>query len=104
MIKYKPQGIYFSFSHSRLARELADVFEKNEKKNKTTSVYRQGNSTLMACHLPDLGSVSDDFSSNGESNPGSKQKLIKTCRGTQRECSSKLLKHSIVKRILIFKR
>ena len=28
------------FSHARLARELADVFEKNEKKNKTASVYR----------------------------------------------------------------
>ena len=38
--------LYFSFSRSallaRFARELADVFEKNEKKNKTTSVYRLG--------------------------------------------------------------
>ena len=30
-------GSSFSFSH---ARDLADVFEKIEKKNKTTSVYR----------------------------------------------------------------
>ena len=29
-----------SFSHALFARELADVFEKNEKKNKTTFVYR----------------------------------------------------------------
>ena len=29
-----------SFSRARFARELADVFEKNEKKNKTSSVYR----------------------------------------------------------------
>ena len=28
------------FSRNRFALELADVFEKNEKKNKTTSVYR----------------------------------------------------------------
>ena len=27
---------------ARFARELADVFEKNEKKNKTTSLYRLG--------------------------------------------------------------
>ena len=37
--------IYFSFSRSalalaRLAFAHADVFHKNEKKNKTTSVYR----------------------------------------------------------------
>ena len=32
------ENSYFSFSRS--ASELADVFEKNEKKNKTTSVYR----------------------------------------------------------------
>ena len=34
--------IYFSFSRSAiaLALVLADVFQKNEKKNKTTSVYR----------------------------------------------------------------
>ena len=30
--------LYFSFS--RRPRALTDVFEKNEKKNKTTSVYR----------------------------------------------------------------
>ena len=29
-----------SFLRAQFARELADVFEKNEKKNKTTSVYR----------------------------------------------------------------
>ena len=29
-----------SFSHDRFAWELADVFEKNENKNKTTSFYR----------------------------------------------------------------
>ena len=29
-----------SFSRARFARELADVFEKNEQKNKTMSVYR----------------------------------------------------------------
>ena len=29
-----------SFSRARFARELANVFEKNEKKNKKTSVYR----------------------------------------------------------------
>ena len=29
-----------SLSLTRFARALADVFEKNEKKNKTTSVYR----------------------------------------------------------------
>ena len=54
VIKYKPQGIYGppaqggiflsraprSFSRACFARELADVFEKNEKKNKTSSVYR----------------------------------------------------------------
>ena len=65
LIKDKPQGIYLppaqgvnswevenrrsffiflsraprSFSRARFARELADVLEKNEKKNKT-SVYR----------------------------------------------------------------
>ena len=36
--------LYFSFSRSTLVlaklASLADVFEKNEKKNKTTSVYR----------------------------------------------------------------
>ena len=32
--------VYFCFSRARFARALADVFEKNEKKNKTTSVYR----------------------------------------------------------------
>ena len=31
---------YFSFSRARLALAHADVFQKNEKKNKTTSVYR----------------------------------------------------------------
>ena len=31
-----------SFLHAPFAGELADVFEKNEKKNKTTSVYRLG--------------------------------------------------------------
>ena len=62
MIKCKPQGIYYrqrkgvvvgkeenrhflsraarSFLRAQFARELADVFEKNEKKNKTMSVYR----------------------------------------------------------------
>ena len=61
VIKYKPQGIYQqpaqegggggrflalrARSHALGARShalasLADVFEKNEKKNKTTSVYR----------------------------------------------------------------
>ena len=30
----------FSFGLARFAHALADVFEKNEKKNKTTSVYR----------------------------------------------------------------
>ena len=29
-----------SFSRASFARELADVFGKNEKKNQTTSVYR----------------------------------------------------------------
>ena len=29
-----------SFSHDRFACALADVFEKNENKNKTTSFYR----------------------------------------------------------------
>ena len=29
-----------SFSRACFTRELADVFEKNEKKNKTMSVYR----------------------------------------------------------------
>ena len=29
-----------TMSQQCFARELADVFEKNEKKNKTTSVYR----------------------------------------------------------------
>ena len=29
-----------TMSQQSFARELADVFEKNEKKNKTTSVYR----------------------------------------------------------------
>ena len=31
--------LYFSFSRARFARKHADVFEKNEKKNKTTFVY-----------------------------------------------------------------
>ena len=42
------QTLYFLFKVPRAwvfnywrARELADVFEKNEKKNKTTSVYRR---------------------------------------------------------------
>ena len=35
--------LYFYFSHSA----VADVFEKNEKKNKTTSVYRLANNTCM---------------------------------------------------------
>ena len=62
VIKYKPQGIYWppaqrgsgggrrwffifisraprSFSRTRFTREPTDVFEKNDKKNKTTSVY-----------------------------------------------------------------
>ena len=30
----------FSFSRARFARRLVDVFGKDEKKNKTTSVYR----------------------------------------------------------------
>ena len=29
-----------SFLRAQFARELADVFEKNERKNKTMSVYR----------------------------------------------------------------
>ena len=33
---------FFLALRARFARELADVFEKNEKKNKTTSVYRLG--------------------------------------------------------------
>ena len=32
--------LYFSFWRERVARGLADVFEKTEKKNKTTSAYR----------------------------------------------------------------
>ena len=32
--------LYFSFSLAYFARELADVFEQNEKKNKATFVYR----------------------------------------------------------------
>ena len=40
-IKYKPQGIYGPPAEKgSVSRALADVFEKNEKKNKTTSVYR----------------------------------------------------------------
>ena len=39
VIKYKPQGIY-------------DVFEKNEKKNKTTSVYRFVSSWEVVDDLP----------------------------------------------------
>ena len=34
------EKFYFSFSRSALARTLADVFRKNEKKNKKTSGYR----------------------------------------------------------------
>ena len=37
VIKYKPQGIY-------------DVFEKNEKKNKTTSVCRLCSFMLRGCY------------------------------------------------------
>ena len=33
---------FFLALRARFVRELADVFEKNEKKNKTTSVYRTG--------------------------------------------------------------
>ena len=32
--------LFFFLARSLFARELVDVFEKNEKKNKTTSVYR----------------------------------------------------------------
>ena len=32
--------LFLFFSFSRRPRALTDVFEKNEKKNKTTSVYR----------------------------------------------------------------
>ena len=32
--------LYFSFWRERFARGLTDVFEKTEKKNKTTSAYR----------------------------------------------------------------
>ena len=47
VIKYKPQGIYWPpakvvFSRACFARELADVFQEKEKKNKATSVYRLG--------------------------------------------------------------
>ena len=36
---YKPQGIYGPpAEEGSVSRALADVFEKNEKKNKTTSV------------------------------------------------------------------
>ena len=50
VIRYKPRGIYWPpvqggsgggrLRFIFLSRELADVFEKNEKKIKTTSVYR----------------------------------------------------------------
>ena len=40
-----------SFSHARFARELADVFEKSEKKNKTTSVYRLTKISLAVFHV-----------------------------------------------------
>ena len=49
MIEYKPQGFIdrerktprsFSRARSRALSSLADVFEKNEKNYKTTSVYR----------------------------------------------------------------
>ena len=54
VIKYKPQGIYQQpaqegggggrflalRARSHALASLADVFEKNEKENKTTSVYR----------------------------------------------------------------
>ena len=54
VIKYKPQGIYQQpaqegggggrflalRARSHALASLADVFEKNERKNKTTSVYR----------------------------------------------------------------
>ena len=47
VIKFKPEGIYWPPAQggsggggSRALALLADVFEKNEKKNKTTSVYR----------------------------------------------------------------
>ena len=39
MVGEKKIVLYFSFSRARFAPEHADVFEKNEKKNKTTSVY-----------------------------------------------------------------
>ena len=46
VIKYKPHGMGFilrekrKFSRASRSFSLVDVFEKNEKKNKTTSVYR----------------------------------------------------------------
>ena len=46
VIKYKPHGMGFilrekrKFSRASRLFSLVDVFEKNEKKNKTTSVYR----------------------------------------------------------------
>ena len=39
--------LYFSFSRACFARKLADVFEKNEKKNKTTSVFRLDHPSLL---------------------------------------------------------
>ena len=46
VIKYKPHGMGFilrekrKFSRASRSFSLVDVFEKNEKKNKTTTVYR----------------------------------------------------------------
>ena len=39
--------LYFSFSRACFARKLADVFEKNEKKNETTSVFGLDHPSLL---------------------------------------------------------
>ena len=49
------------FSHSALALALADVFEKNEKRNKTTSVYRLELTRLTATGIFDVSVFTEAF-------------------------------------------
>ena len=49
------------FSHSALALALADVFEKNEKRKKTKSVYRLELTRLTATAIFDVSVFTEAF-------------------------------------------
>ena len=60
--------VFFSRSALVLARSLADVFEKNEKKKKTTSVYRltAASGVKIVHEAVDIGSPIECFHSRGQ--------------------------------------